>query len=144
MSLSLYSCLIIFFLIKQDNNVYHGIGTNSEWQKLTRDLIVDLQKGIAFLEKDKAKHKISRSKIRVISIALRGSGNIITFILITVLKCTLLGAIDNLTLSSSEHIQQFYDAAEWFVKHQNPETGGWAIPVKRKLASGFQDLQQGM
>lgn len=53
------------------------------------------------------------------------------------------GAIDNLTLSSSEHIQQFYSAAEWFVKHQDPETGGWAIPVRRKLAAAFQDLQPG-
>lgn len=53
------------------------------------------------------------------------------------------GAIDNLTLSSSEHIQQFYDAAEWFVSHQDPETGGWPIPVKRKLASGFHDLNPG-
>lgn len=53
------------------------------------------------------------------------------------------GAIDNLTLSSSEHIKQFYNAAEWFVKYQNLETGGWAIPVKRKLAPGFQDLQPG-
>lgn len=53
------------------------------------------------------------------------------------------GAIDNLTLSSSEHIKQFYSAAEWFVKHQDIDTGGWAIPVKRKLAAGFQDLQPG-
>lgn len=53
------------------------------------------------------------------------------------------GAIDNLTLSSSEHIQQFYDAAEWFVKYQDSDTGGWAIPVKRKLASGFFVLDPG-
>lgn len=53
------------------------------------------------------------------------------------------GLLDNLTLSSSEHIQQFYDAAEWFVRHQDPQTGGWPISVKRKLASGFQDLEVG-
>ncbi|CAH1154209.1 unnamed protein product [Phaedon cochleariae] len=114
------------WITSQDNNVYHGIGSSQEWKKITRDLIVDLQKGLSFLDKDKSKHKIPRSKIKIIDITLRGTG-----------------AIDNLTLSSSEHIQQFYNAAEWFVQHQDPETGGWAIPVKRKLASGFHDLQPG-
>lgn len=110
----------------QDNNIYHGIGIISEWTKLTRDLIVDLQKGLNYASKDKSKHKIPKSKLKIISINLRGSG-----------------AVDNLTLSSSEHIQQFYDAAEWFVKHQDSETGGWSIPVKRKLASGFVVLEKG-
>ncbi|EFA10381.1 D-glucuronyl C5-epimerase B [Tribolium castaneum] len=110
----------------QDNNVYHGLGMNQEWKKLTRDLIVDLQKGLNYLDKDKSKRKIPKSKLKIITILLRG-----------------YGAIDNLTLSSSEHIQQFYDAAEWFVRHQDTETGGWPIPVKRKLASGFHDLQSG-
>ncbi|RZC42423.1 D-glucuronyl C5-epimerase, partial [Asbolus verrucosus] len=110
----------------QDNNVYHGIGTNQEWKKLTRDLIIDLQKGLNYLDKDKSKHRIPRSKLKIITMTLRG-----------------YGAIDNLTLSSSEHIQQFYDAAEWFVRHQDSETGGWSIPVKRRLASGFHDLQAG-
>lgn len=99
---------------------------NQEWKKLTRDLIVDLQKGLNYLDKDKSKRKIPKSKLKIITIMLRG-----------------YGAIDNLTLSSSEHIQQFYDAAEWFVRHQDIDTGGWPIPVKRKLASGFHDLQSG-
>ncbi|XP_074031517.1 D-glucuronyl C5-epimerase [Leptinotarsa decemlineata] len=110
----------------QDNNIYHGIGTSQEWKKLTRDLIVDLQKGMTYLDKDKSKHKVLRSKIKVVNITLRGSGS-----------------IDNLTLSSSEHIQQFYDAANWFLKYQDTETGGWPIPVRRKLANSFHDLQPG-
>ncbi|CAG9830726.1 unnamed protein product [Diabrotica balteata] len=114
------------WITSQDNNIYHGIGTSPSWKKMTRDLIIDLHKGLAYLDKDKSKPKLSRSKMKVIDITLRGSG-----------------AIDNLTLSSSEHIQQFYDAAEWFVRHQDVETGGWAIPVKRKLAAGFQDLEPG-
>ncbi|XP_056641918.1 D-glucuronyl C5-epimerase B [Diorhabda sublineata] len=114
------------WITSQDNNIYHGIGTKRTWKKLTRDLIVDLHKGISFFDKDKSKIKLSRSKMRLTEITLRGSG-----------------CIDNLTLSSSEHIQQFYDTAEWFVKHQDKQTGGWPIPVKRKLAPGFQDLQPG-
>ncbi|CAG9760784.1 unnamed protein product [Ceutorhynchus assimilis] len=113
-------------ITSQDSNIYHGIGSTMEWKKLTRDLIVDLQKGLNYASKDKSKHKIPRSKLKVIDIMLRGSG-----------------AIDNLTLSSSEHMQQFYDAAEWFVKYQDADTGGWPIPVKRRLASGFMVLESG-
>ncbi|KAJ8932754.1 hypothetical protein NQ314_014454, partial [Rhamnusium bicolor] len=93
---------------------------------ITSDIWITVQKGLNYLDKDKSKHKIPRSKLKITNITLRGSG-----------------AIDNLTLSSSEHIRQFYDAAEWFVRHQDIDTGGWAIPVKRKLASGFHDLQPG-
>lgn len=54
------------------------------------------------------------------------------------------GYFDNLTIATSEHMQQFYDAAEWFVKNQDPETGGWPIPVKRKIAADFLVLEPGM
>lgn len=50
--------------------------------------------------------------------------------------------LDNLTISSSEHLQNFYDAADWLIRNQNPD-GGWPIPVKRKLGPGFQELQKG-
>lgn len=52
------------------------------------------------------------------------------------------GSFDNLTFATSEHIAQFYDAAEWFVRHQDPVSGGWANPVKRKL-SEFAELKPG-
>ncbi|KAL3269647.1 hypothetical protein HHI36_008710 [Cryptolaemus montrouzieri] len=109
----------------QDNNIYYGIGNFQEWKKLTRDLIVDLDKGLSILQ-EKTKHKrIPRSKLKVTAILLFG-----------------YGAIDNLTLSTSEHIENFYNAAEWFVKHQDSK-GGWPIPVRRHLASGFSDLKPG-
>ena len=78
---------------------------------------------MSYLEKDKSKYKVSRSKLKIVNVILRGDGY-----------------IDNVTLSSSEHISQFYDAAEWFVKNQNRSSGGWPIPVKRRVAAGFQDL----
>lgn len=113
-------------LTAQDNNFYYGIGTAHQWKKLTRDLVVDLQKGIGYLDIDRSKRKIPRSKLKIAYLILHGHG-----------------AIDNLTISSSEHIQQFYDAANWFIKNQDPETGGWPINVRRKLASGFLDLESG-
>lgn len=75
---------------------------------------------------NKSKRKVSRSKIRVSAIMLKGEGY-----------------IDNITFSSSEHMSHFYDAADWFVRHQNPTTGGWANPVRRKVAVGFEDLEPG-
>ncbi|XP_066998204.1 D-glucuronyl C5-epimerase [Anabrus simplex] len=108
----------------QDQHIYHGIGHTTGWRRLTRDLIVDLQKGLAYQEK--SKRRLSRSKLKVVGMTFRGSGY-----------------LDNLTLSSSEHLAQFYDAARWFVKHQDPNTGGWANPVRRRVAPGMADLEPG-
>lgn len=123
----LHYILADFSLTVQDANIYYGIGTGavSRWKRLTRDLFIDVQKGVVALYSNR-KLKMRRSELKVVKIAFLGSG-----------------AFDNLTLSTSEHIQHFYDAAEWFVNHQNQSTGGWAIPVKRRLASGFEDLPRG-
>lgn len=138
--------------IADESNFYYGIGTMNAglWKHLTRDLVVDLQKGIqqipitsvsnsfanggvgAFASGsnnnnvvDKMKRKLRRSDIKITTISLFGAGK-----------------FDNLTFSTTEHITQFYDAAEWFVRNQNPKTGGWPNPVKRKL-SEFAELKQG-
>ena len=48
-----------------NNHIYYGIGLlNNQWRRLTRDLVVDLQKGLNF--NDKTKKKMSRSKLKVI------------------------------------------------------------------------------
>lgn len=47
--------------------------------------------------------------------------------------------LDNITLSSNEHLAQFYQAADWFVQQQD-ERGGWPIPVRRKFASDFYPI----
>lgn len=111
----------------QDTNIYYGLGVNAlgKWKRITRDLFVDVQKGVA-LSYVNRKQKMRRNELKVVRIAFLGNG-----------------AFDNLTLSTSEHIQHFYDAAEWFVRHQNQSTGGFAIPVRRRLASGFEDLNRG-
>lgn len=123
----LHYILADFSLTVQDVNIYLGIGVNSSnrWKHLTRDLFIDVQKGAIAMYSNR-KLKMRRSELKVIRISFHGTG-----------------AFDNLTLSTSEHIQQFYDAADWFLKHQNQSTGGWAIPVRRKLASGFEDLPPG-
>lgn len=123
----LHYILADFSLTVQDANIYHGIGMSAvnRWKHLARDLFIDVQKGVVALYANR-KLKMRRSELKVTRIAFLGSGS-----------------FDNLTLATSEHIQHFIDAAEWFVRHQNQSTGGWAIPVKRRLASGFDDLPRG-
>lgn len=133
----------ILLTIHDESNFYYGIGTQNAgiWKHLTRDLVVDLQKSIQQIPSigvsnnylnpsitntaDKLKKKLRRSDIKVIIISLYGNGK-----------------FDNLTFSTTEHIAQFYDAAEWFVRNQNKKTGGWPNPVKRKL-SEFNELKTG-
>lgn len=127
-------------LTAQDDNFYYGLGFgNYEWKHLTRDLLIDIQKGIQQVTSgssrasganispalDKLKKKLRRTDIKIISVSLLGNGN-----------------FDNLTFSTTEHIAQFYDAADWFVRNQDSKTGGWSNPVKRKL-SEFAELKQG-
>lgn len=124
----------------QEDNFYYGIGASvSTWKHLTRDLLTDLQKGtqaaaalvnpsanhVSSPAAEKIKRKHRRSDIKVVEIAFLGGGH-----------------FDNLTFSTTEHIAHFYDAAEWFVRHQDPKTGGWPNPVKRKL-SEYPELKAG-
>lgn len=124
----------------QDDNFYYGIGASlMKWKHLTRDLLIDLQKGlqaaaaligvssnhVSSPAADKNKRKHRRTEIKVIEISFLGAGS-----------------FDNVSFATTEHIAQFYDAAEWFVRHQDPKTGGWPNPVKRKL-SEFSELKAG-
>lgn len=107
----------------EGSNIYHGLGHCGTWIKLARDLIIDLQKGLAAA--GRPRRKLSRSRLRILAITLRGSGR-----------------LDNLTLASTDHMSHFYAAAKWFVKYQNTN-GGWSIPVKRRLAPGMAELPPG-
>lgn len=53
------------------------------------------------------------------------------------------GALDNVTISSSSHMAQFYAAARWLTRTQRGSRGGWPIPVRRRVAAGLADLQPG-
>ncbi|GBP43647.1 D-glucuronyl C5-epimerase B [Eumeta japonica] len=108
----------------QDEHIYYGIGTELVWRRITRDLIIDMQKGWAV--QDRPKRKSPRTKFKISSIILSGSGS-----------------LDNLTVSTSEHMAHFYAAAEWLVRKQSERTGGWPIPVRRRIASGVAELSPG-
>ncbi|XP_014255745.1 D-glucuronyl C5-epimerase B [Cimex lectularius] len=119
-----YSCLSPLIYSK-DQDVYHKIVCeDGHWSLLIRDLLIDLQKGLA--AQSKPKKKLLRSKFKVTNIYLEGSGK-----------------LANLSLSTSRHLEQFYLAADWLVKHQDQRTGGWPNAVKRKGPLGMKDLQPG-
>ncbi|EDW01988.1 D-glucuronyl C5-epimerase B [Drosophila grimshawi] len=110
----------------QESNIYYGLGSGSlnRWRHITRDLHIDVQKGIVMGDK-RSPLKVRRSDLEVLSIAFLG-----------------IGFYDNVTLSTSDHLSHFYDAAEWFVHNQDLKTGGWTNPVRRNL-NGFAELRPG-
>ncbi|XP_016958114.1 D-glucuronyl C5-epimerase B [Drosophila biarmipes] len=110
----------------QDSNIYYGLGGSAinKWRHITRDLHIDVQKGIVLGDK-RSPLKVRRSDLEVTALGFLG-----------------LGFYDNITLSTSDHLAHFYDAAEWFIHNQDPKTGGWANPVRRSL-NGFAELRPG-
>ncbi|XP_018796093.1 PREDICTED: D-glucuronyl C5-epimerase [Bactrocera latifrons] len=114
-------------LSTQEHNIYYGMGTSAinRWRHITRDLSVDVQKGLVNGIEKKLQSKIRRNELRVTSLAFLG-----------------VGFFDNITLSTYDHMAHFYDAAEWFIHNQDLKSGGWPNPVKRSL-NGFPELRAG-
>lgn len=107
------------------SNIYYGMGERrNEWIHLARDLRSDLFKGLLM--------KIKMDTVRK------------SYILNNVLEIRLHGHgwIDNITMSQSVHMDQFYDAANWLLRHQD-ERGGWPIMVQRRLVAGIMELPPG-
>jgi len=105
-------------------DIKYGIGASKEWKTLTRDLLVDLRKGVGF---SKSK-QIKKSNIlikKVSKIVIRG-------------RCL----IDNITLSTTAHMNCFRDAVNWIQNNQDVASGGWKIDVERRL-SGYETLKPG-
>lgn len=126
------------------NHIFYGFGSRPghRWTRLTRDLMVDLRKGLAMGKQTQQQQQQSQqqgsrrpngggyrthsAKSRLVGLILHGQGS-----------------IDNLTLSSSDHVTHFVDGADWLVRHQD-EGGGWPIPVERKfVSSGMGNLAPG-
>uniref|UniRef100_A0A1W7RAK8 heparosan-N-sulfate-glucuronate 5-epimerase n=1 Tax=Hadrurus spadix TaxID=141984 RepID=A0A1W7RAK8_9SCOR len=110
-------------LANHENEILYGLGGNrTGWYHVTRDLIVDLQKGLALHANRKAPRPRS---LRVRKIIIRGSGY-----------------IGSVNLASSAHLAHFYSAADWLIRHQD-DKGGWPIKVTRKLSNGMLELAPG-
>ncbi|RUS80704.1 hypothetical protein EGW08_011527 [Elysia chlorotica] len=106
-------------------NIYYGMGERrNEWIHLARQLIFDVMKG--FLQKIKMERvKDPLWFKRILEVRVHGHG-----------------WLDNLTLTSDVHLDQFFDSANWLVKHQD-DRGGWPIMVTRRLVTGVMELAPG-
>ncbi|KAG7307015.1 hypothetical protein JYU34_007148 [Plutella xylostella] len=107
----------------QEDHIYHGVGTEARWRRLTRDLVIDMQKGWALL--DRPKRKSPRNKFKISSIILSGSGS-----------------LTNLSIRSSHHAAAVWAAARWLAAQQRPR-GGWPVPARRRVAAGLAELKPG-
>lgn len=99
-----------YLLVKRKEFTF-GFGsraTGSSWLRLTRDLAVDLKKGLAAT---KSGRRPRRASMRVAALRLLGEG---------------LAA--NVSLAEEEHLQMFFHAADWFLENQDAN-GGWPSHV---------------
>lgn len=109
-----YVCSSVYISV-EGNHIYYGMGPRKHWGRLTRDVAVDLRKGLALT---KLKRRVKyHTRLRGIGVTLRGQG-----------------AVDNFTVSSTAHVYKFFDAADWLLSNQD-DHGGWPIPVERKFSS---------
>jgi len=104
-------------------NIYYGLGANNQgkWTHLARELNSDLLKGLGL---KCSKHRKTKD-VTLIAVSIRGKGR-----------------VDNVKLLSAAHMDHFFDAADWFVNHQDSR-GGWPIMVTRKLLPGVMELPPG-
>lgn len=50
----------------QDDHIYYGIGTDQQWRRITRDLIIDMQKGWALQDRPKRRSPRNKFKVQVL------------------------------------------------------------------------------
>lgn len=105
----------------------YGLGerANTRWIHLTRDLPIDLQKGL-LMTKIHRKWASKTPRVTLTAVVLHGEGY-----------------LDNMTISESAHLPHFFASADWFVRTQDIDTGGWPIGVTRRLAGGLLTIPPG-
>lgn len=106
----------------QDSSVFYGLGTKSEWKHLVRSLVTDVAKARIFAA---TKSKSRPQWLRVSKIIIRG-----------------IALLDNVTLSSSAHEENFKRASDFLVDSQDA-AGGWPVKVTRRLSNGELVLAPG-
>ncbi|XP_061198385.1 D-glucuronyl C5-epimerase-like [Saccostrea echinata] len=107
-------------------DIYYGIGLHKKgkWIHLTRQVMVDFQKGLT-LQYSKNRSSKIKNAAHIAAICVRGHG-----------------IMDNVTLHSHAHKDLFFDAANYFVRHQDSK-GGWPVKVTRKLIPEVMELEPG-
>ena len=104
------------------NLIIYGIGSQTNWKSLTRDLAVDLQKGLNIVTK---KVSVKTKSLHLIRLEINGKA-----------------LLDDIKLMSSAHETYAITAGQWFVNNQD-SNGGFSIKVNRKLSNGALQLKSG-
>ena len=104
------------------NHIIYGFGSKLIWKSLTRDLGIDLQKGLNIGPK---KLSIKTKSLHIVRLEMNGNA-----------------FVDSLRLMSSAHETYAKTAADWFVDNQE-SNGGFSIKVDRKLSNGALWLKSG-
>jgi len=106
-----------------------GDRASGRWHRLTRDLYSDLRKGFSLLGLKKNLRALKKTKLKVLNLSFFGRGK-----------------LANISLSESEDLQMFLNAADWFLKSQDKQ-GGWPSNVvfnhKRKKYPQAKEIQPG-
>ncbi|XP_048775453.1 D-glucuronyl C5-epimerase B-like [Ostrea edulis] len=107
-------------------DLYYGLGSSKKgnWFHFTRLVMVDFQKGLN-LQYSKSRTTRMKNAARISAISVRGHG-----------------LMDNVTLSAHAHMDLFFDAANYLVRHQDSR-GGWPVMVPRKLIPEVMELDPG-
>ena len=110
----------------EGRDLYYGIGDarQGEWIHFSRMIMIDFQKGLSMKYSKSKSRKVQKSS-RIAAICLRGHG-----------------LVDNVTLANNAHVDFFFDAANYLVRHQDDQ-GGWPIMVKRILIPDIMELDSG-
>ncbi len=109
---------------RRGRDIIHGLGPISKWRHITRNLLIDYRKGIT-LNKREAFRKTKETITMVKSISINGNGR-----------------LDNITLSTYDHMTHFMDAANWLLRNQDTN-GGWPTDAERKLDDDMDPLPPG-
>lgn len=108
-------------ITSKNQDVYIGIGAaRNSWRTLTRDVFVDLRKGLA-IQTGTGK-RASKTAAALLGKSMR----------ITKLVFRGYGRVGNATLLTAAHDEYFYAACNYLVKNQDAN-GGWPIAVGRTL-----------
>ncbi|XP_066935866.1 D-glucuronyl C5-epimerase-like [Clytia hemisphaerica] len=100
--------------------ITHGLGKLTKRTLLTRDLSVDLLKGLSFIEGGRNGKTVDIMLKKIISITI-----------------TKVEGVSELLLLDKDFVSYFMAAADWFVKFQD-ESGGWKVNVKRKICNRME------
>jgi len=94
------------YLSVRNDEIVFGFGSTSsgEWIRITRDVSTDIDK---VLSMKRSPHRYKKTSLKIALLQFSGHGQ-----------------VTNISLSSEEHLRQFFHGANWFLNNQD-KNGGW-------------------